>query len=217
MKFYTTVSFCLLLKVMAFGQFNSKIGYTGSYASIGSVNSLFERFDDANQGLDKKLSGINMVHGLEIGGRYSVNDFSFELGLTVANGNARAAGTVDGMQEEFRWKASLYDYHLNLVQQFGLVGMGVGLVNQRVTMKQFSRVADEFIEVSKESNLGLNLFLNFEVPSSKVSLAVRPYYRMSFDSFDFGAVADKLQVPDTDDRGLRMIGVSIIFFNGPQR
>jgi len=215
-------SFCAILLIFVslslYGQFNSKIGYTGAYVQLGGVNTLFNDFDGDNLWLDKQLNGINVVHGLELGGRYSFDNFSTEFGLAITNGKARAAGVQAGVSEEFRWKSSLFDYHFNIVQQFGFTGIGVGIANQRITMKEYSSAAGEFIDISKESNIAINLFLNFEVPSSKVSLAVRPYYKRSLGTYSYTDVSAALGVADNDTaQNLGMIGLSVLFFNGPQR
>lgn len=217
MKSFSTI-LLLFISSHIYGQFNSKIGYTGAYVQLGGVNTLFTSFDEANPWLDKQLNGISVVHGLELGGRYSFDSFSAEFGLALTNGKARAAGQLAGVSEQFRWKSSMYDYHFNLVQQFGFTGVGVGIVNQRITMKQYSGAAAEFVEISKESNIALNLFLNFEVPSSKVSLAVRPYYKRSLSSYSYAEVASALNVDNNSAvQNMGMIGLSVLFFNGPQR
>lgn len=201
-------------------QFNSKIGYSGAYMDFSSVNDLLTGFDDANEWLDSKFGGIHFIHGLEVGGRYKVHKSSIELGLVTSKGNALAVGIPPSMQtkEEYKWRASVFEYHLNLVHQFSFMGMGAGISSQNLTMKQLNTVSDEYVEITNQSKMAFSVFLNLEAASSTVSAAIRPYYKRTLGDYNVSDMAAALGTsPDLSTTlSPSSFGISILFFNGPQ-
>ncbi len=204
------------------GQFNSKVGYSGAYVGFDQLNSLFDSYDEQNKAwLENNLSGIHTIHGLEIGGRYRVSGLGFEIGLVSGSGKASAIGVSPdtGTKKEIEWKASLFDIHFNITQYFGNIGLGLGVVRQKLKLRELNSITDDFVDVTDQKNWNGKVFLQMEVPSKNVSFVLRPYYQFSLDPYDIQDVATALEVSATDgtSQDVQMIGLSILFFNGPQR
>lgn len=198
-------------------QFNSKVGYTGSYYTFGTINEIFDEYNAAST-FDKELESLHILHGLQLGLRYRVSNFSMELGVTTGTATSEAVGIENGMRQDVRWKASAFDYHLGLTQHIDNIGIGATLTRTRISIKKYNTVSTEFADVTRSHNMGLNVFFQWEVPGAYTSFAIRPFYQFMFDSYDQAPVRDALAPTyggDTND-SVRIFGLSILFFNGSQ-
>ena len=120
------------------------------------------------------------------------------------------------MNEEFRWKLSHFDYHINVVQHFGDWGIGAGIANQRLRLREFNPISSQFADITNQRQLAARIFIQVEVPSRTVSFCLRPFYQFGLDDYDISPVADVLEVNGEATQNLKVIGISMLFFNGPQ-
>jgi len=208
----------LLMSIQVYGQFNSKIGYSAWFHNMSEVDALFADFSNENEWLTKDLDGFSFTNSLEIGVKYRMNRLTFELGIISGQGESKAIGTNPSSQvnEEIRWKLSHFDYHVNVIQHFGGWGVGIGIANQRIKFREFNRISSEFMDVSSERNIAGRVFVQVEVPSNTVSFCLRPFYQFSLDDYDIRPLASTLGVSGANTQGQKVIGISLLFFNGPQ-
>jgi len=195
-------------------QFNSKVGYSAMYLNMDKVEDIFQAYSAANQeNLAEELSAFTFTHGLELGARYRVGNLSFEFGLISGQGETKATAN-DGT--ELRYKASMFDYHFNLVQHIKNFGFGAGVTNQKVRLRKYNAITSKFDNITEEKQWGARVFVQIEVPSRIVSFAIRPYYQFSFDSYATDALANDLSVAQVGNQDLHIYGLSVLFFNGRQ-
>ena len=199
-----------------YGQFNSKIGYSAWLHSMNNVDALYNSFSDDRPWLADRITGFNFTNSLELGVKYRVDRLTFELGIISGQGESKGVGINAGMNEEFRWKVSHFDYHLNVIQHFAGWGIGAGLANQRLRLREFNDISSKFVDITNQRQLAARIFVQVEVPSRTVSFCLRPFYQFGLDDYDISPVANTLGVNGENSQNLRIIGLSMLFFNGPQ-
>lgn len=213
MKYFLLV-ICTVFATSVTAQFNSKVGYSAMYLNMDKVSSIFESYSVENEDLlASDLSPVSFAHGLELGVRYRISNLTFELGIISGQGETTAV-LQTGAEE--KWKVSNFDYHFNVVQHINNWSFGAGVARQQLRLRQFNSTTSQFVDMTHEQNWNGRVFFQVEVPSRLVSFAFRPYYQFSFDSYDTTAVSDALGVDAAGDQSLKIFGLSILFFNGPQ-
>lgn len=216
MRLFLVLVACLSLTSLS-AQFNIKVGYSGSYLDMPVANAMIASYDKKT-GFEDKLKGLGIAHGLDIGMRYRFYSLNIEAGILSTNAEAKSVGqSAAGEKIEKRYRTSLFDYHVSLSQHFGSFGFGGGVARQRLRFKDFNQTTGDFGELSMQDNWAAKAFLQFEFPARNISFALRPYYQFSLDNYDLSSVKNNLDVDsDTSFDTLRMFGLSVLFFNGPQ-
>lgn len=214
------------LGISADAQLNIKIGYGLGRVSAPVNNTLLSSYNDIqSQNLSDSLSlpfkSLSFLNGLEVGLRYKFSPNSgFELSWQGLSKSRMAVGEINNQtlfQKELFYR--FRRYMLSYQSDFNGIGMGVGIGWNRVTIKD--RIANsDFKETIVSQNQWvskINLSFNFK-SSDALVFSIQPFYQFSLSPIQLDRLFNELNVslPDNTEDGFNMIGISFVFYNGPQ-
>ncbi len=214
-------SFILTFIIAGVGiaQANFVVGFNGGYTLAGNNNKIFQTYNSNTANLTEELKDLKFLYGLELG-------FSYRTGLsavTVMYQNSRRRRTAKGITPD----DVLFTNTLNYVMSSYAVGFEAGPKNLNVgvtigsrTVKVKSKIgsSSDFKTLDKERNWVSKFYINIGARGNdNNSLALRPYFEYAWGGTDISNVNNALNGnnPSIMDR-FHVIGLSMIFYNGPQ-
>jgi len=210
---------CVCFKTQA--QLNIKIGYTGAYTKVPSINKIVNDFNVAHPELDDVLDEFKFLNGIEIGLRYRMRSAGFEL--SWANMSKKSDAFAVGISE--KWYLSLTDYSLSAESYFGNFGIGAGLGHRSAFMKTTVPGAPRKKKtVVDDGGFFTKLYLLAQIPGDKVGLAIKPYVQIPLRNLDFTNFSTELNrkfepnfiTPVVDPEKFLVFGISLVLYNGKQ-
>jgi len=218
---------CLFIISMTFtvnGQTNIKVGYIFGYSNLEQTKSIFDRFNINNPQAEKKLSPVKFYNGIELGLRYKLQNFGFELTVSTASGSAEALNVFqsNGTLGKDEWSTSLLNFSFGLENYFGSLGYGATIGTQKLKYKTNFETGDDKKTIYNESVLNSKFYLIFEVQANLLSFSIRPYVSTTWKPYNIHDVELTIDpqstLPKSEfDQDLIVYGVSLLFYNGPQR
>lgn len=212
------VLFCFL-NVVAFCQFNIKIGYNAQYAFLNKTNSLFQYYNANQTDIGQKFNKFHFMHGLEIGARYMItNSLGLEANfINIFSTDNKSSRIVSGNVANDEWRISNRLISLgfeNVYTNFGY-GMHLGYSNWKY-LKDFPG-GDKKQAVFNENILNLKLNLSIHVESGSSAFALKPYYNYPLTNQQINSVDFTLnkRVSNILEK-FNSFGLAIVFYNGPQ-
>lgn len=212
--------FCCLIEGRS--QFNIKVGYGGGYMEPTEINEIIGRFNNDKPFLEQKLNDINFLSGLELGLRYRFGISAFEIAWNSGSAEAEAFGTKDGSPFQEAMKASLRTYSIGVDNFIGDFGFGASIGNRRLKFTTDITGFNKDRTILTQTALASRFHVFFQVKSNNVSLTFKPYVEFPWDSYNVSALNREYfpdsTIPDADfDTDLTVFGLSVVFYNGPQR
>jgi len=218
MQKYLTIILCFV-HIAVFGQFNTKIGYTGTYSNYDQFNSLLQQYNDTRSNLVDKFPKVRFLHGLDLGMRYHFGGgFIAEGGINFGQSpNVKSTGIDPGdVFFDDKWTMKYSDYHISASTMIGSMSIGSSINYGTITFSTDAANSSRFKDVAMSKQWSTNVFLNFEVASKGISFALRPFVRIPLTSYSVEGIAQELRVasPASNvDKSLGF-GLSFLFFNG---
>lgn len=228
MKWFTAIFFSCMLFTggSLYSQLNIKVGYGLAFFDPAGNDAILTAFNDLkaqefNRRLEKEFGGLNGMHGINVGLRYSLGgSHAFEAGWENLTNSKEALGENSAMglfRQELFYSAN--QYHLSYQFRSGLYGFGLGLGSSRIKIKDNIGTSDVRKNIISENQaiLRFNLALHFE-GNQNVSFSIQPFWHYALDRVGLDDLRSELGLspdPDSGDSFSR-IGINFIFYNGPR-
>ncbi len=221
----STLTLFLIITVFLFpswvsAQFNVTTGYELSYQFSDNFNDIIQKFNTQNDFLDSNLEELKIMHGLQLGLRYEVeNILAFTLGWKYRFKNSTASGTepttLTNVKRELFIRQNVLS--VGFENQFGFIGYGATLDYNRVGFKQ-EIDNNSKKKISTDHHFGSTFYLNFISPrSNQIRLSVRPYIQIPWTKMDLAKLDMELnETVNTEkiEEGFMNFGIMFIFLNG---
>jgi hypothetical protein len=201
---------------------NIKVGYGGGYVQSTEINDIIARFNTDKPFLEKKLDDVNFIGGLELGLRYRFGISAFEIAWSNGSAESEAFGFEDGNSFSETLNTSLRTYSIGVDNFVGNFGFGASIGNRQLKIKTDITGFDGDRTIMSETGLASRFHVFYQIKSNSVSITLKPYVEFPWDSYNVSALNREYfpdsTIPDADfDTDLTLFGLSIIFYNGPQR
>ena len=186
------------------------------------INEIISRFNDDKPFLEQPLNEINFLSGLELGLRYRIGISAFEIGWGSGSAEAEAFGTDNGTPFQEAMTTSFRTYSIGVDNFLGDFGFGASLGNRRLKITTDISGFDRDRTVMTDTGLSSRFHIFYQVKSNSVSLTLKPYIEIPWDSYNVSAL-NKEYFPDSTipddafDTDITIFGISLLFYNGPQR
>lgn len=208
-------------------QFNIKVGYNGRYTEATVINAIFNRYKLVNPNFEEPFSKVNIIHGLEVGMRYKISDFTgFELTwVNAQSGNITSFGQASPGEPFFteKWTVSNTEVTLGL-ESYPLNNFGFGVaggLSRLKTVRDIPGINRRRL-VTNESVPVVKFNLIFQIKTRSTGFAIKPFYAFTLDDFDFYRMDRELNSslsadPNNFKDSLKSFGISMILYNGVQK
>jgi hypothetical protein len=202
-------------------QFNVKVGYNAQYTEYKETNKMFAQFNKNTTDLNQPFESFHFMHGLELGARVMISnrtaiDGGFTSLFTTDNASARnIAGTITNDE----WRISQRVLSIGLENYYRFLGFGVQLGNVKTNYLRDYPGAKKKLSVYSESYYNLRFCLILQAKTGRNAFALKPYYNYPVSNINISAIDQALNGGTSSNvpERLSSYGVSIVFYNGPQR
>ncbi len=213
-------SLIVLMCTLMHAQVNIKIGYNAQYSPFTATNRLFDTYNTATKDLTAKYKKFHFMHGLDLGLRYMLTgtlgvEASFTNLYTSDNKSARS---INGVIAKDEWRISHRFLSLGIENYFGWIGYGVHLGQSKWKyLKDFPGSSSK--QLVHDTNLyGVKFNLIIQAKSNKNAFALKPYYYYPLSNRNIASVDEALNnTANLTVENFQGFGLSIVFYNGPQR
>jgi hypothetical protein len=201
-------------------QINLKVGYNAQYTPFTETNKLFEIYNSKTADISTKYKSFHFMHGLDLGFRYMISgSLGLEAGFTnLFSGDHQSTKNINNVISKDEWRISNRYISLGFENYFKWFGYGVHLGQSKWKyLKDFPGASSkQAVYNSNVYALRFNLIL--QAQSGKNAFALKPYYYYPLASKNIDAVDVALNNSSTlTIENFQGFGLSIIFYNGPQR
>ncbi|MBK9687371.1 MAG: hypothetical protein IPO65_06285 [Saprospiraceae bacterium] len=216
-------AFLIVLTVLAEvkSQLNVKVGYNAQYTEYKETNKLFASFNKNTTDLNQPFEAFHFMHGLELGARMMISnrtaiDGGFTSLFTTDNASAR---NISGTITNDEWRISQRVWAIGLEKYYRIFGFGVQLGNVKTNYLRDYPGAKSKLSVYSESYYNVRFCLILQAKTRRNAFALKPYYNYPLSSIDIGAIDKALNNSSGTaiNERLSSYGISIVFYNGPQR
>lgn len=171
--------------------------------------------------LEQPLSQIKNKSGIALGLRYRYNTAAIELFAHRSSGDSEGLGNTNGVAYNENLSSSNLYYGIAAENQFGVIGFGASIGYE--TLKFRSRItgSDSNREFLDQRELASRLYLNFEFPSDKIAMSIKPYYHFSLGEYNLLPFKNEF-IPDVNINTSDLLikpsswGITFILYNGAQ-
>ncbi len=214
------IFFLLITTLPLYGQFNARVGY-----NLGSIESeahalIYNQFNSGRPWLSQKLKEPSTLNGMQLGLRYSYEDF-VALELTWYNLYHRqvGAGTDPATNTEFSRSVSFRfsSFGLGIEKFIGPVSLGASL---NYDSQEFNLKGHDLDKqkVSKEFGWSSHFFIGYNFRGSNLlKISLRPYLQVFWHDNDLTALNEALNPGDTPSNLIENysnFGMMLVFYNG---
>jgi len=214
------IAVILLIGLSLSAQFNIKVGYEYNRSSDDAYSNILSIYNaelaDNLTELESPLTQVQNRSGIALGLRYRYYTAAVELFAHRTSGDSEALGNENGTAFNEKLSSSNLYYGIAAENQIGFVGFGASIGYE--TLKFKSRITGS--DKSREE-LASRLYLNFEFPSDKIAMSIKPYYHFSLGEYDLVPFKNEF-LPDVDVDAADLVvkpsswGITVILYNGPQ-
>ncbi len=217
----TGLFFCMALAAHA--QFNVKVGYNIGIVSPKVQNGIYEAYNLDKPWLDKPLTKLKALNGLQLGLRYKFfNRVALEASLQTQFHRKTASGKEPISEESVKQIPSFIYSSVGLGVEtfvFQSLSWGATLNYDRLNISNQTQDLDKFA-VSLESGWSSHVFLALNIGgNSRLSMSIRPYAQIPWTSFDLQPLENSIlsTTNGTEERleqEYTIFGLMILFYNG---
>ena len=232
--FSLSLLFLLIFNQKGISQFNVKVGYGLAYTTATGNNQIIEAFNLQNDfRLEKPMSEIHLLHGLELGLRYRFENLGIEFSWEPL-GNS-TSGLGEDVDRSLFQKELFYSFKtisIGLEGYFGNKGIGFSLGNRKMKVKsEIAESGSKKTLLDKDQwTMKLYWMINFK-GRDYIGLSMRPYIQWPINQFGFDQqnsdnstsyrLHDYLEIEVPQENEIKdripLVGLSILFYNGMQK
>ena len=202
-------------------QLNITTGYELNYQLANDFNDIIKEFNTQNDFLDENLDELRIMHGLQLGLQYEIEDFlAFTLGWKYRFKNSESSGIDPNTSEEVRRDLFIRQNVISVgfENKFGLVGYGATFDYNRTRFRQEKNNSNNKEDISSGQNFSSTFFLSFtSSPSNQTKLSVRPYIQVPWSKLNLDQLNMELNESSGTEKiedGFLSFGLMLIFLNG---
>ncbi len=210
----------ILLCIAMHAQINIKVGYNAQYTPLTSTNSLFSTYNKNTADISSKYKSFHFMHGLDFGLRYMItSSMGIEAGFTkLFSGDNKSARDVNGTIVKDEWRISHRMISMGIENYLGWFGYGVHLGQSKWQYLKDFPGASSKQEVNSNNLYALKFNLIIQAQSGKNAFALKPYYYYPLSKKNIDSVDVALNnTSNFTVENFQGFGLSVIFYNGPQR
>lgn len=201
-------------------QLNVTTGYELSYHLADDFNDIIEKFNTQNNFLENDLNDLRIMHGLQLGLQYNIEDFlAFTLTWKYRFKNSQSSGIDPGTEEDVSRNLLIRQnvVSLGFENKFGFAGYGATFDYNRTGFKQEINNGSKN-EISAGHNFTSTFYLSFTSPrSNQLRLSVRPYIQVPWTKLDLSKLDMELNESSGTEKieeGFMNFGLMLVFLNG---
>ena len=198
-------------------QINVKVGYKIASPTFTEVDGLLSKYEPAEGETTKNFGGLSLMHGIELGLRYSFSNTSIEVGwgsVTTDKTSLSYVASADRFNS-IKYNFGLSGFSLGLDNYFGSFGIGSAISRTKLDIQR--EVTNNELKVVGSSATLLKVHLIWKIQESdQVSLVLKPYYEFGLSDYDLTPLASDLNISDNISETPALFGVSLVFYNGRQ-
>ncbi len=230
---YKTLSVVVISLVLHLGltaQLNIKVGYSLGYALAPTNDQIISTYNVNNTNdplFDDyiEMDRLGLMNGITLGFRYTTDVGAIELGWEQLGKTRSSTGfsvplppqQPTAYPYEVSYSANMF--MLTYENRFGIYGVGSTIGYNYLTIKAPARNADENATIEKGNQLFARFHVSLNITgNTAVAIALKPFFQLPLSSISLQKFADHLSVESTNiDESFRYIGLSLVFYNGPQK
>ena len=215
------IAVILLIGLSLSAQLNIKVGYEYNRSNDVALANLISQYNAEHPFLEAPLDQAKNKSGVALGLRYRYYTTAVELFAHRSSGDSEAIGIDNGSSFSEKISTTNLYYGVALENQFGIIGVGASIGYETLKFKSRISGRDKNREFLNQQELASRLYLNFEFPSDKIALSIKPYYHFSLGEYDLVPFKKEL-LPDVDINTADLVikpsswGITLILYNGGQ-
>jgi len=203
-------------------QVNIQVGYGIAGLNPRINKDILSQYQSENPWLVSSQQDLSLMHGLDLGIRYSMGPAS----LGLAWKNRLSSWSFDGISPttQSSFKHDLY-YNLSAFSLFAelgrsFLGVGTSIDYNTFRIKERKTGFDSKIGLMEQCFWSNRFYVNLNFPAgSTAQVTLQCYYDLPWSEIQFMELADKVlshDKPTTANGQLEHFGLSLIISNGPQ-
>ena len=211
----------LLIGLSLSAQLNIKVGYEYNRSNEVALANLISQYNAERDFLEAPLDQAKNKSGVALGLRYRYYTTALEIFAHRSTGDSEAIGDDNGTTFNEKISTTNLYYGLALENQFGTIGFGASIGYETLKFKTKVTGSNKTREFLNQRELASRLYLNFEFPSDKIALSIKPYYHFSLGEYDLVPFKNEL-LPNIDANAADLVvkpsswGITLILYNGGQ-
>ncbi|WP_235297288.1 hypothetical protein [Portibacter marinus] len=203
------------------GQLNVRIGYNLDYASYNVHNQIIEQFNSERPWLNEKFKPLRFSNALQFGARIRRSFVGWDLNFERSKIERSASGNMPG-SGNFSKSIDYVTYRLGTGIEFygNVFGLGANIYFERFNISTSVDNAEITENTFRNDRLGSKIyFIATSTGTERLSISLQPYVAIPFTAYDLNPLATSLNLTNYGSARQRNLhfGVSLVFYNGPQR
>jgi len=211
--------FVVLFSFKGEAQLNFTVAFDGGYVLAPNNNQMLKNFNNVNsETVTDQFKSLKFMTGLELGFRYNVDFSAFTFGYSTMRRKRTANQIIEDDVLGTELNYSMGTYYLGVETGSSRVRLGTSIGRRSVKIKSTIGVTNDLEQIVKEANWISKFYMTFAARGNDISsIAIRPYFDFAWGGTNIRDAYDRLlnQAPNVRDN-FHVIGLSIIFYNGPQ-
>ncbi len=205
-------------------QINFQVGIGTSYTLANAHNDLVTEFNTANAfRLEEDFPALRVMSGIHLGLRYMVGNWGLDLSLQNLRRTRETYGEDGTILFEKKYYYTVNG--LNAGVEFKtnkIISYGIGIGPRNVRIQRDIKNTDKRVAVIDKDMYQWNIktYILFEFGGQAFTrFALRPYFDFPLQSISLLQLANDMELPNYSgdvDEFFKGIGISFIFYNGPQ-
>ncbi len=200
-------------------QVNIKVGYSIGYTNPKSLNEIVDEFNENRDWLDVQLKNVHTWHGLQLGVRYRIEEFAFELAWNAKFKSLSSSGIAPNESNTSYRDLYFGQNTLSLGYEYFIenLSFGASLDGEAFRIRSSTNSSGDRFKVSNQFGYASHFFVSYTFPSSRnIHLALRPYVQVPWSSYKLDKLVAELEGTGLDKTTkLLNFGIAFIFYNGP--
>lgn len=210
-----------LQPVVTHAQFNVKVGYNAQYNGLKETNKIFSRYNENTADISQKFSKFHYIHGLELGARYMLSQrLAIDVGfISLFSTDNASSRNISGVINNDEWRITQRNLLIGFENYYNYIGFGVHIGNIKTNYLRNYPGANKKLSVYSDSYMNARVELILQAKSGNNAFALKPYYNIPITDLNIAKVDQNLNNGTTPEiiEDFSSFGVSIVFYNGPQR
>jgi hypothetical protein len=210
----------ILLCSCVAAQINIKVGYNAQYTPLKATNRLFDTYNSSTANISTKYKPFHFMHGLDLGLRYMIsNTLGLEAGFTnLFSADNQSSKNSNGVISNDEWRLSNRYISVGFENYFKWFGYGVHLGQSKWKYLKDFPGANSKQAVYNSDFYAVKFNLIFQAQSGRNAFAFKPYYYYPLTNKNIATVGEALNgASNLTVENFQGFGLSVIFYNGPQR
>lgn len=220
LKFSIIVLMITLLSFEGMSQLNFTVAFNGGYTLSSNNNQMLKDFNRINtDSITDAFKPLKFMSGLDLGFRYNVDYSAFTIGYSTMRRKRSANQLTDASTVlNTTMNYSMGTVYMGFETGTNKVRLGSTIGYRNVKIKSTIGTSSDFETIVEQRNWVSKFYLSFFARGNDISsIALRPYFDFAWGGTNLDPAYDRLlSVKPNASDNFHMIGLSIVFFNGPQ-